>query len=282
MHRSPTPSPLSPRPLLVVAAVLVVGGVLLHHDSARDTALFHGLNRLGTVWPALWAMLSVAGLGLSAFIVLAALHRGPHRRAMRPVAALLWCFPVGGLLTHVLKRLIAHPRPAAALGVDQIVVIGEPLMRGAMPSGHAVTTMAVLGLCLLAWRLTRWQRAGLLGLALLVMVSRAAVGAHWPADLCVGAGLGLVTAVLGWRLSGLPGWGRLTDWLCSRSGQQVLAATQIGCGLVMAVLHSGYGLALPLQWALGVWSVAAGLRRLGRPGALLARRAPAGAGSEPG
>ena len=63
MHRSPTPSPLSPRPLLVVAAVLVVGGVLLHHDSARDTALFHGLNRLGTVWPALWAMLSVAGLG---------------------------------------------------------------------------------------------------------------------------------------------------------------------------------------------------------------------------
>lgn len=282
MNRSPTPSPLSPRPLLVVAAVLVVGGVLLHHDSARDTALFHGLNRLGTVWPALWAMLSVAGLGLSAFIVLAALHRGPHRRAMRPVAALLWCFPVGGALTHVLKRLIEHPRPAAALGVDQIVVIGEPLLRGAMPSGHAVTTMAVLGLCLLAWRLTRWQRAGLLGLALLVMVSRAAVGAHWPADLCVGAGLGLVTAVLGWRLSGLPGWGRLTDWLCSRSGQQVLAATQIGCGLVMAVLHSGYGQALPLQWALGVWSVAAGLRRLGRPGALLARRAPAGAGSEPG
>lgn len=282
MNRSQAPSPLSPRPLLAVAAVLVVGGVLLHHDSARDTALFHGLNRLGTVWPALWAMLSVAGLGLSAFIVLAALHRGPHRRAMRPVAALLWCFPVGGALTHVLKRLIEHPRPAAALGVDQIVVIGEPLLRGAMPSGHAVTTMAVLGLCLLAWRLTRWQRAGLLGLALLVMVSRAAVGAHWPADLCVGAGLGLVTAVLGWRLSGLPGWGRLTDWLCSRAGQQVLAATQIGCGLVMAVLHSGYGQALPLQWALGVWSVAAGLRRLGRPGALLARRTPAGAGSEPG
>lgn len=279
MNRSPTPSPLSPRPLLAVAAVLVVGGVLLHHDSARDTALFHGLNRLGTVWPALWAMLSVAGLGLSAFIVLAALHRGPHRRAMRPVAALLWCFPVGGLLTHVLKRLIEHPRPAAALGVDQIVVIGEPLLRGAMPSGHAVTTMAVLGLCLLAWRLTRWQRTGLLGLALLVMVSRAAVGAHWPADLCVGAGLGLMTAAIGWQLSSRA---RLTDWLCSRSGQQVLAATQIGCGLVMAVLHSGYGQALPLQWALGVWSVAAGLRRLGRPGALLARRAPAGAGSEPG
>lgn len=282
MNRSQAPSPLSPRPVLVMAAVLMVGGVLLHHDSASDTALFHGLNRLGTVWPALWAMLSVAGLGLSAFIVLAASHRGPHRRAMRPVAALLWCFPVGGALTHVLKRLIEHPRPAAALGVDQIVVIGEPLLRGAMPSGHAVTTMAVLGLCLLAWRLTRWQRAGLLGLALLVMVSRVAVGAHWPADLCVGAGLGLVTAVIGWRLSGLPGWGRLTDGLCSRAGQQVLAATQIGCGLVMAVLHSGYGQALPLQWALGVWSVAAGLRRLGRPGALLARRAPAGAGSEPG
>ena len=142
MHIAPPPtpdraSPLSHPPLLAAAAVLLAGGALLH-GSARDTALFHLLNALGTVWPALWAMLSVAGLGLSAFIVLAALHRDASARLMRPVAALLWCFPVGGALTHVLKRLIAHPRPAAALGVDQIVVIGEPLMRGAMPSGHAI------------------------------------------------------------------------------------------------------------------------------------------------
>lgn len=287
MHIAPPPtpdraSPLSHPPLLAASAVLLAGGALLH-GSARDTALFHLLNALGTVWPALWAMLSVAGLGLSAFIVLAALHRGAGVRSMRPVAALLWCFPVGGALTHVLKRLIAHPRPAAALGVDQIVVIGEPLMRGAMPSCHAITTLAVCGLCLLAWRTTWLQRAGLLALAVLVLLSRAAVGAHWPADLCVGAGLGLVTAAIGWQLSGR---GRLTDWLCSRQGQQVLAAAQIGCGIVMAVLHSGYGLALPLQWALGVWSVAAGLHRLGRSGALAtaqpARQAPLGIGSEPG
>jgi undecaprenyl-diphosphatase len=283
MDTTPTPSPartapLSHQPLLVAAAALMVGGALLH-GSARDTALFRTLNLLGAVWPTLWAMLSVAGLGLSAFIVLVALHRGAHREAMRPVAALLWCFPVGGALTHVLKRLIEHPRPAAALGADQIIVIGEPLMRGAMPSGHAVTTLAVLGLCLLAWRTTWLQRAGLLGLALLVLLSRAAVGAHWPADLCVGAGLGLVTAAIGWHLSDR---GRLTGWLCSRPGQQVLAAAQIGCGIVMAVLHSGYGLALPLQWALGVWSVAAGLHRLGRPGAQAARPAPMGIGSEPG
>lgn len=279
MNTAPIPSH---RLLLASAAVLLASGALLH-GSAHDTALFHTLNALGTVWPALWAMLSVAGLGLSAFIVLAALHRGAGVRSMRPVAALLWCFPVGGALTHVLKRLIEHPRPASLLGADQIVVIGEPLLRGAMPSGHAVTTLAVLGLCLLAWRTTWLQRAGLLALAVLVLLSRAAVGAHWPADLCVGAGLGLVTAAIGWQLSGQ---GRLVGWLCSRPGQQVLAAAQIGCGIVVAVLHSGYGLALPLQWALGVWSVAAGLHRLGRSGALVtappARQAPLGIGSEPG
>jgi len=283
MDTSPMPSParpatLSHRPLLAASAVLLASGALLH-GTARDTTLFRTLNQLGAVWPTLWAMLSVAGLGLSAFIVLVALHRGAHRGAMRPVAALLWCFPVGGALTHVLKRLIDHPRPAALLGTDQIVVIGEPLMRGAMPSGHAITTLAVLGLCLLAWRTTWLQRAGLLALAVLVLLSRAAVGAHWPADLCVGAGLGLVTAAIGWQLSGRA---RLTDWLCSRPGQQVLAAAQIGCGTVMAVLHSGYGLALPLQWALGVWSVAAGLHRLGRPDTQAARSAPVGIGSEPG
>lgn len=286
MHTASTPSAarpaaLSHRPLLAAAAVLLASGALLH-SGPHDTTLFRALNALGTVWPALWAMLSVAGLGLSAFIVLVALHRGARPLSMRPVAALLWCFPVGGALTHVLKRLIEHPRPAALLGADQIVVIGEPLMRGAMPSGHAVTTLAVFGLCLLAWRTTWLQRAGLLALAVLVLLSRAAVGAHWPADLCVGAGLGLVTAAIGWHLSG---WGRLTDWLCSRPGQQVLAAVQIGCGIVMAVLHSGYGLALPLQWALGVWSVAAGLHRLGRTGVLATRsagQAPLGVGSEPG
>lgn len=259
----PTPAPsTSPGLLLAGAAVLIASGALLH-DTPQDTALFHTLNRLGAHWPALWAMLSVAGLGLSAFIVLAALHRGARRRAMRPVAALLWCFPIGGTLTHALKAWIAHPRPVAALGADAVVVVGEPLLRGAMPSGHAVTAMAVLGLCLLAWRMTRLQRGGLLGLAGLVLLSRMAVGAHWPADLLAGAGLGLLTAVAGWQLSAR---GRVLDWLCSRAGQPVLGVAQIGCGLVVAVLHSGYGLALPLQWALGVWSVAAGLRRLGRPG----------------
>lgn len=235
--------------------LLAVGAGL----QGQDRDLFQMLNGLGRWLPALWAMLSVAGLGLSAFIVLAAAQPGGSPQAMRVVAALLWCFPIGGALTHGIKRLLAHPRPAAVLAPDQIVVIGEPLLRGAMPSGHAVTTLAVVGLLLLSRSLSRTQQAGVALAALAVVVSRVAVGAHWPADVCAGAALGLVTAALAWTLSAR---GTLVRRLGTRHGQMVLATTQIVCGWVMARLDSGYPEALPLQWALGVLSVAAGLYRL--------------------
>lgn len=258
LNETRMPSPRLPRwhRWAIAAGLLLALGLGLH---GQDRDVFQALNGLGRWLPALWAMLSVAGLGLSAFIVLAAAQPGGSPPAMRMVAALLWCFPVGGALTHVFKRLIDQPRPAAVLAPDQLVVIGEPLLRGAMPSGHAVTTLAVVGLLLLSRARPLGQRLAIGLVALAVAGARIAVGAHWPADVCVGAALGLVTAMIAWALSTRPA---LPSWLGSRTGQALLATTQVVCGGVMARLDSGYPDALPLQWALGVLSVAAGLYRL--------------------
>lgn len=258
-RRDHRPLRIAPRPMrwLAAAGLLLLAGLMLHQ---RDLTLFLALNALGLHLPELWAMLSVAGLGLSAFIVLAALHPGAAPVAMRPLAALLWCFPIGGALTHLGKRLIDHGRPAALLPHDTLVIIGEPLTRGAMPSGHAATTLAFVALLILSRHRPAWQQALITLIALPLLLARITVGAHWPADLCAGAGVGLVSALLAWHLAGR---GRLAAWLCSTPGQWTLGLLQIGCGLAIARLETGYALALPLQALLAVVSIAAGLQRLG-------------------
>lgn len=254
-----------------LAAVLLVAGLALHE---RDTDLFVALNGALGALPAplpqwLWSMLSVAGLGLSAFIVLVAAHPGAGPEAMRPVAALLWSFPIGGALTHLFKRLLDHPRPAAVLPPDAITVIGEPLLRGAMPSGHAVTALALAGLLLLSRRRSPLQQGLIAAGTLMLLLARVAVGAHWPADVCAGAAIGLMTAAWAWPLSARGG---LTRWLGGRRGQLVLALVQIGCGLAIARLSTGYPAALPLQGVLAALSIGAGLHRGGRALAVPARR----------
>jgi len=102
------------------------------------------------------------------------------------------------------KSLINAPRPAALIhDPGTLYTIGETLTAKSMPSGHALTIAAVVGaLCAMAaidrqredsrhtlehgWLL---PVAGLITVG--VALARVASGAHWPADVLVGAGLGL-------------------------------------------------------------------------------------------
>ncbi|MFM2405623.1 MAG: hypothetical protein RL223_3503 [Pseudomonadota bacterium] len=244
---------------LSLSAVLLAAGLSLHgRDADLFTRMNASLNALpGPLLPTLWSLLSVAGLGLSVFIVLVALHRGREARSMRPISALLWSFPIGGGLTHLFKRLIEQPRPAAVLPPDALTVIGHPLLSGAMPSGHAVTALALAGLLLTRPR-SPLQRALIIAGTLALLLARVAVGAHWPADLFAGAALGLLTATWAWQLAG---HSALTRWLGTRPGQLVLALGQLVCGLAIARIETGYPAALPLQAVLAVLSIAAGLHR---------------------
>jgi hypothetical protein len=100
-------------------------------------------------------------------------------------------------------------------------VIGTPLLNHAsMPSGHALTAGAVATVLAAALGLRGWRVLLPFVLAVAVALSRIAVGAHWPADVLAGAGLGLGWGCCpcGWRPAGRrPGWERPTAsaaWPC--------------------------------------------------------------------
>lgn len=251
-----------------------------------DVPLFLALNGWFGRWPAaelLWSALSVTGLGLSAFLLVTTLCSTTHDPArLQPLAALLWGFVVGGLLTHGLKRLLAMPRPPAVLAPEQFHLIGEALQRGSMPSGHAITAFATLVIVLGCWRLGRLAQLGAVLVAVGVAAARIACAAHWPSDVLAGAGIGLLSGWIALQLAEHLGR-RLPDghgWLLRGRGVP-LALLQCSAGVAMCLIETGYPAAVPVQWLYGSTALLGGLLRLAvllpaRP--LRARRATAPTG----
>ena len=73
-----------------------------------------------------------------------------------------------------------------------------------MPSGHTVTAFAAA--VTLGWMAPR-LRWSLLGLALLVGISRVVISSHYPSDVIAGAGLGVASAIVLRRAFALRGLG---------------------------------------------------------------------------
>jgi undecaprenyl-diphosphatase len=272
---------------VIAGLVLVVAGFSLLHAPAANTAMFLAVNDLGPGEPRLWSDLSVAGLGLSAWIYLAF---DAQARADR-VARLLWILVVGGLVIHWVKHGFATPRPLAVLGPAGMHVIGEELKTHSMPSGHSAMAFAMLGL--MAGEVARdsGARAGAAGatvagraglalvgwtvLAVGIAASRMAVGAHWPADVLAGSGLGLAFAAFSERAWPVAAIARFVD---RPSGRRAMALGMIasagaiaGTPRVLAwigytgtrlahQLDTGYPLAEPVQWVLGVIALVGAVR----------------------
>lgn len=118
---------------------------------------------------------------------------------MTPKAFMMWAVLasalLGGALSSALKSIFSASRPAAVMP-EQLHIIGETLLHASMPSGHAMTIAIAGGLFLSLYpKLSPFGKrlAFPLGaLAVGVCLARVASGAHWPADVCIGAGLGLV------------------------------------------------------------------------------------------
>ncbi|RZS58509.1 phosphatase PAP2 family protein [Sphaerotilus mobilis] len=257
---------LAPRPvgqalaavLAALALLQVLGGTTAQ---VLHLSIFHAINASGRWAPSSWSTLSVLGLGLCALIVFALTTPPGHAPATRRLAALLACFPIGGALTHGFKQLIQAARPAAALGIDQIVVVGAPLLSKAMPSGHAVTAFTVATLISLEARLPRPWRLAVWALAFAVALSRVAVGAHWPADICAGAALGVLVGHAGWWCASQ---GRWVAQLMSLWGQTLIALGLLVSSAVLWALQTGYPLAMPGQRLLAAVGLGVALWRLTR------------------
>jgi undecaprenyl-diphosphatase len=292
---APVPRDLHRRAVTMDAGTLVAGllailaGVALAHAPEANLALFRQVNDLGPAAPVLWSCLSVAGLGLAACIYLTAFaQREPAR-----VAQFLWILVVGGTVASLVKHRLRSPRPLLALGDGHLHVIGDALRIQSMPSGHSAMAFAMLAL-LLAERRRRHERgapegwpasrAGLAAVALFaaaIALSRIAVGAHWPADVLVGSGLGLVFGAIAphaWPV------GALARGLARPAGQRAWAVLLLGCaawiGLTPTLLQAlglqgtklardaatGNPLGEPLQVALALLALAGAVRwwRAGR------------------
>ena len=134
------------------------------------------------VWP-------VMQLGNVLVVWLAALAAAMTRR-FRLAAGLLGGGLVAYLLAKVIKAAVERPRPFELL--DEVIVRGPHVSDHGFVSGHA-TVAAVVAALLLPHVGRRWARA-LIGLTVLVALSRVYVGAHLPLDVVGGMALGVAVA----------------------------------------------------------------------------------------
>lgn len=211
----------------------------------------HGHTR----WPEwMWSSLTLLGFGWAAVIVVAAVDR---RSGIATVAALL-CLVVGGIGVNLLKSAFGLPRPGWVLDPNVFSPLGVPVLQGgSMPSGHALAATATATMLTLALqREGRWHwttGVAIWLVAVLCAWSRVAVGAHWPADVIVGAGLGLALAAAAWTLS--------CRWAASRKGKTQfpvrmwVGLTETLAACVCLATDTGHPQAVLLQWSLGAMAL---------------------------
>lgn len=190
--RDPAHSPGGARWLWLAALVCAAVGLALFQTGGY-TAGFPWLNAYGALVPApLWQWLTVLGDERVAFCLALLLARRHPRLFWTLILAAL----VGIAYGRGLKVLLALPRPPALLTPDSFNLIGIGLRRLSFPSGHSVAAGVFFGVLTYYARGPGWRALWLL-LALLVGLSRVAVGVHWPVDVAAGLGGGLVAALAG-------------------------------------------------------------------------------------
>ena len=176
-------------PLLAVSIALVLLGLGLSH-SAFNSEWMLTLNHLTPGWDALWSFATQFGEGGAALLILLVLTRF----SQEGTALALKVYLLGSLVSPLLKSGFAYPRPLSQFDPGMLHTIGQPPSGpNSMPSGHSMTVFATLAVLTVAFSLHKkipWM-AVLSTCAVLVGVSRVMVGAHWPADVLAGAGVGL-------------------------------------------------------------------------------------------
>jgi len=248
-----------PRSAWVVPAVAAtLFAIVVATGSNR--ALFHLLNGIShATGAAPWPYVTILGdtaVAIALFLPF----------AMRRIDV-LWALALSALLAtlfvHGIKPLMSMPRPPAVLAADAITIIGPAHRGNAFPSGHTTTIFVAAGLVWLHVRPLS-VRAIVLAVAVLVGLSRAVVGVHWPTDILAGAAGGWLCAIAGDALARRSTLGRhpamraLLLVLCTGSAVALLAG-----------LSTGYPQAVTLQRAIGALGIAAvvvaALRRLDPP-----------------
>lgn len=174
-------------------APLALAIAIYFGDLQTPTFLF--VNRYTQLLPdTLWAWLTFLGNGWGIFALCFPLLL----LAPRLFSAGLLAAAIGGILGQFIKSFLNFPRPASVLALEDFYRIGEPLLNRAMPSGHTLTAFAVAsGIFFASDKDKRSSLWWVFVLAVLVGLSRNALGAHWLTDVLAGCAIGLWSGMLG-------------------------------------------------------------------------------------
>ena len=187
--------------VLPVFALAALTAVLF---SGINQPLFLQLNGVSNyTGPLLWSCITTFGDLLVLFALMLPLV-GRHPQLLWQ---LILCALIATLLSQGLKEALNMPRPPTVLDTDQMILIGESHGWYSFPSGHTTAAFTLAGLI----TMQSWTRSGIkvaliIG-ALLVGLSRIAVGVHWPQDVLAGMATGWISAALGIFLADKTSWG---------------------------------------------------------------------------
>ena len=233
-----------------------IAAALVLLASGTNVAVFRAIQAGSRIVPAslfeaFWQSATYAGDGLAVFALATVLLLQRPDAAWAGIIASL----PGTVLLHALKALFPYDRPALVLMNEGVTILGPALHHGSFPSGHSVAAGILGGVVFLAYRHWAVRALGLTA-ALLVALSRAAVGVHWPIDIAVGLALGWLSAWIGWQFAGDAAWAR------TPRARIVASAILLGCAIGLLFHPMGLPAATPFRYALAVTGIVLGLLAL--------------------
>ncbi|WP_076413976.1 phosphatase PAP2 family protein [Shewanella sp. UCD-KL12] len=220
---------------------------LLTLNQASNYEIFNSINAMSSLIPQwLQAVVNDFGNGITlGAIIVCYLVKRPEMMCRVLFAAVLSliCVPL-------LKQYFDAPRPPQVL--EYLNIVGEARYKHSFPSGHTATAFLFAGLISM-FDLRAKVKVTLLILAACVGGSRILIGAHWPADVVMGAIIGLSCAYVATKFCPL---------ITLTFRKKLLAYLLLISALIISEMKSGYDFpTIPLvqyvRWGLLLFSVIA-------------------------
>ena len=161
--------------MTVRGSISLLGRLLAHDDRAFSYLIGRRHPRLDSIMRHMTRLGDPAVvIGISLVLLVMPQARAAGLRAAIAVA-------VSHLLVQLLKRTISRPRPHLPVGVVSLIQAPD---RFSFPSGHSAAALAVA--LAIATYLPGLPALAVIGLGLLVGVSRSYLGVHYPGDVLAG------------------------------------------------------------------------------------------------